>query len=185
MKAGMPHAGAPVSSTRAMVRERMLVEVVDDGEVPLTVEEEALLLRQCRLNKVELVEKTIDSGKIGPNFEFSNGDTVLIIACKCGYKKLAVRVPAKAKSRQRAILARSPRICECACAMARRARHRVRTSLLTCTRLGVAACRYAARCKHGSQGPRGQHSGALGLCDGFQGPGGLPPRKRRQRQNCK
>jgi len=76
-----------------MVRERMLVEDVDDNEVPLTVEEEALLLRQCRLNKVELVEKTIDSGKIGPNFVFSNGDTVLIIACKCGYKKLAVRAP--------------------------------------------------------------------------------------------
>ena len=76
-----------------MVRERMLVEDVDDNEVPLTVEEEALLLRQCRLNKVELVEKTIDSGKIGPNVVFSNGDTVLIIACKCGYKKLAVRAP--------------------------------------------------------------------------------------------
>ena len=167
MKASMPHAGSPVSSMRAMVRERMLVEDVDDGEVPLTVEEEALLLRQCRLNKVELVEKTIDSGKIGPNFEFSNGDTVLIIACKCGYKKLAVRAPA-AKGRQRAILARSPRLYECACAISRRARHRARTSLLTCTRLGVAACRHAARCKHGSQGPRGQYSGALGLCDGFQ-----------------
>jgi hypothetical protein len=52
--------------------------------------------------------------------------------------------------------------------MARRARHRARTSLLTCTRLGVAACRHAARCKHGSQGPRRQYSGALGLCDGLQ-----------------
>ena len=89
MSAAMPLAGAPADSTRTMVRERMLVEDVDDNEVPLTVEEEALLLRQCRLNKVELVEKTIDSGKIGPNFVFSNGDTVLIIACKCGYKKLA------------------------------------------------------------------------------------------------
>lgn len=93
MSAAMPLAGAPADSTRTMVRERMLVEDVDDNEVPLTVEEEALLLRQCRLNKVELVEKTIDSGKIGPNFVFSNGDTVLIIACKCGYKKLAVRAP--------------------------------------------------------------------------------------------
>ena len=97
MSAAMPLAGAPADSTRTMVRERMLVEDVDDNEVPLSVEEEALLLRQCRLNKVELVEKTIDSGKIGPNFVFSNGDTVLIIACKCGYKKLAVRAPPPAR----------------------------------------------------------------------------------------
>ena len=54
---------------------------------------EKLLLRQCLLNKVDLVEKTIDSGKIGPNFEFFNGETALIIACKRGYKKLAVSLP--------------------------------------------------------------------------------------------
>ena len=70
----------------------MVVEdVVEDGSL-LTVEEEALLLRKCRLNKVELVNKILDGGRIGPNFTFSNGDSILMIACKCGYKKLAVSV---------------------------------------------------------------------------------------------
>ena len=69
-----------------------MLEEKEEEEMPLAVEEEALLLRQCRLNKVELVEKTIDSGKIGSNFVFSNGDTLLIVACKCGYKKLVVSV---------------------------------------------------------------------------------------------
>jgi len=63
----------------------------DDEEI-LSVEEEALLLRQCRLNKVEMVEKMLDSGRIGANFVFSNSDAILIIACKCGYKKMVVSV---------------------------------------------------------------------------------------------
>ena len=76
----------------ASVQDRMVVEdVVEDGSL-LTVEEEALLLRKCRLNKVELVNKILDGGRIGPNFTFSNGDSILMIACKCGYKKLAVSV---------------------------------------------------------------------------------------------
>jgi hypothetical protein len=80
------------SPARVMAEERMVVEDGDDDGDLLAVEEEALLLRQCRLNKVELVEKMLDSGRISPNFFFSNGDTILIIACKCGYKKLAVRM---------------------------------------------------------------------------------------------
>lgn len=74
---------------RAMVRQRMVSEV--EHEDLLAVEEEALLLRQCRLNKVELVEKMIDSGRVGPNFTFSNGDTLLMVASKCGHRKLLVR----------------------------------------------------------------------------------------------
>lgn len=67
--------------------------VQEDGEEAgdvLSVEQEALLLRQCRLNKVELVEKMLDSGQIRENFVFSNGDTILIVACKCGFRKLVV-----------------------------------------------------------------------------------------------
>ena len=65
---------------------------VEEGEM-LSVEQEALLLRQCRLNKVELIERMLDSGKIKVNFFFSNGDTILIVASKCGFKKLAVSRP--------------------------------------------------------------------------------------------
>lgn len=85
---------------REMTEEQMMVEDGDDNGDLLAVEEEALLLRQCRLNKVELVEKMLDSGRIGPNFFFSNGDTILIIACKCGYKKLAVSKPVQLPSRR-------------------------------------------------------------------------------------
>lgn len=31
----------------------------------------------------------LDSGKVGSNFRFSNGDSLLITACKSGFKKLA------------------------------------------------------------------------------------------------
>ena len=73
-----------------MQEGRKVLEEGDETEDMLSVEQEALLLRQCRLNKVELVEKMLDSGKIAENFFFSNGDTILIVACKCGFKQLVV-----------------------------------------------------------------------------------------------
>ena len=82
MKAAVP--------VRAMVRQKLPTSVSEVEHDLLTVEEEALLLRQCRLNKVELIEKMIDSGRVGPNFTFSNGDTLLMIAAKCGHRKLLV-----------------------------------------------------------------------------------------------
>jgi ankyrin repeat protein len=41
------------------------------------------------ISQVELVEIALDSGKIKSNFAFSNGDSLLITACKSGFKKLA------------------------------------------------------------------------------------------------
>jgi len=55
----------------------------------LSVEEEALLLRQCRLSKVELIEGALDSGRVDASFTFSNGDSMLTTACKNGFKRLA------------------------------------------------------------------------------------------------
>jgi hypothetical protein len=55
----------------------------------LSVEEEALLLRQCRLSKVELIEAALESGRVSIDFVFSSGDTLLITACKSGFKRLA------------------------------------------------------------------------------------------------
>ncbi len=35
------------------------------------------------------METALDSGKIASNFTFSNGDSLLITACKSGFKRLA------------------------------------------------------------------------------------------------
>jgi len=83
-----------VERLRLSMAESRIVEEdgVEDGDM-LSVEQEALLLRQCRLNKVELIERMLDSGKIKVNFFFSNGDNILIVASKCGFKKLVVSYP--------------------------------------------------------------------------------------------
>jgi hypothetical protein len=152
-----------------MAEDRMIVEdVVEDGR-HLSVEEEALLLRKCRLNKVDLIEKMIDSGKIGPNFVFSNGETILIIACKRGYKKLVVGTVGG----QEALL------CDCAMRMLRCANSRPFV-LILCV-IFRAVCGGTARGEHGHQGPRRKRGRALGKCHGFQRPDEILDFKGRER----
>lgn len=125
-----------------MAEGRIVQEDGEEAGDALSVEQEALLLRQCRLNKVELVEKMLDSGKIRENFVFSNGDTILIVACKCGFRKLVV----------------SPFRCA-----------NGKTLACSCTDwFAWPACDDEAECKPGLERPRRQHRVPLGLCYGLQ-----------------
>jgi hypothetical protein len=80
-----PHMGSTVASNSNNLEGHN----TQGGRKELSVEEEALLLRQCRLSKVELIEAALDSNRVGIDFVFSSGDTLLITACKSGFKRLA------------------------------------------------------------------------------------------------